>query len=705
VATGEWDGSGTLFVVDIDVPGGYETWQALRDGRDEEIPETAAAETPSGGSHLYFRAPPGVTIKSAKDTLGDAVDTKGHGGYVVAPPSQTPDGAYSFRDDAEGVAKAPFWLVSAASKDGSNGNAKRSTAPSTGHEGELDEEVVEDALRAIPPQPDYEKWYRIIAAVKDAVGGSISVAERLLESWSPENGHGEYTYEGRLKSAADDHITAGTLIFYAKEHGWTPPWKDARHDGDPSGSNPARSNGRADEGATASDADPWGKIRSTYQDDKGQARLFAAEQLESDLDVATHRRSGHLYVWDPEGKVYADDGEQSIRSRLMEKLRSDFSQHEVGEIIGMVKAITYRHDFGAEGFIPVANGDLTVTADAVDLKDAIPERGFRTRSPAKWDPEADAPIFRTYLEQVVQTEDERRTLQEYAGYSLMYWGLPYHKALFLVGPQASGKSTFLKVFQEMLGKTTQLSPQQLVDDRFGAIELEDSWANVASDVPSALLSNVARFKEITAGDRIFAERKYEQGYEIEPTAKHFYSANQLPEIKIDDAAFFRRVLIVAFPKTIPRDERDPDLVEKLTLELNGVLRWAVEGLQRLQKNENFTRDLRPEETRRVWDEHSSSIGQFKIRYLEVTGRNGDAEAKQDVYQAYSEFCMENGLTTESQQKLTRVLKRDPRIGQAKRTPAGWDKQTKCYVGVQLPASHAPERLRDEEAASGGGAPF
>jgi len=237
VATGEWDGPGTLFVVDIDVPGGYETWEGLRDDQDEEIPETAAAETPSGGSHLYFRAPPGVTIKSAKDTLGESVDTKGHGGYVVAPPSQTPDGAYRFREDAEGFAKAPFWLLSAASKDGPNSNGRRPNAPSTGYEGDLDVEVVEDALSTIPPQPDYEKWYRIIAAVKDAVGGSIPVAERLLESWSPENQHGKHTYEGRLKSAADDNITAGTLIFYAKEQGWTPPWEDT---------GPVRSNGQGD---------------------------------------------------------------------------------------------------------------------------------------------------------------------------------------------------------------------------------------------------------------------------------------------------------------------------------------------------------------------------------------------------------------------------------------------------------------------------
>lgn len=438
--------------------------------------------------------------------------------------------------------------------------------------------------------------------------------------------------------------------------------------------------------------DPWDEVRSAHDSNKGKGRMDATAQLITELNPATHRASEELYVWDDSEKVYDDDGEQAIRERLVEELQSRFSQHEVNEILGMVKARTYRDDFGADGFVPVANGDLKVTADAVELADATPERGFRNRSPAEWDPDADAPVFRSYLEQVVKTEEERRTLQEYAGYALMYWGLPYHKALFLVGPQASGKSTFLKVLHDMLGKTTQLSPQQLVDDRFGAIELEDSWANIASDIPSALLSNVGRFKEITAGDPIHAERKYQQGYAIEPTAKHFYSANQLPEIKIDDNAFFRRVLIVAFPETIDRDQRDPNLGEKLRLELDGVLRWAVEGLQRLLDNEGFTRDLTPEETRRLWDEHASSIGQFKIRCLNVTGHSEDVAAKQDVYRAYTEFCMDNGLPTESQQKLTRVLKRDPRIGQAKRKPDGWDKRAKCYVGVQLPTGDEEDEI-------------
>ncbi|MCS3613375.1 P4 family phage/plasmid primase-like protein [Salinibacter ruber] len=447
--------------------------------------------------------------------------------------------------------------------------------------------------------------------------------------------------------------------------------------------NGGSANGNSEPDDSTIHPESWKLVRKKYDRNKGEGRMRASDLLIQEMNLATHRESGRLYAWDDDKKVYRDDGEESIRERLVGVLRGRFTQHEVSEILGMVKPKTYREEFGADGFVPVANGDLEVKAGAVNLVEATPDHGFRNRSSAEWDPDADAPIFQAYLRQAVKTEEERKTLQEYAGYSLMYWGLPFHKALFLVGPQASGKSTFLSALQEMLGKTTQLSPQQLVDDEYGAIELEDSWANIASDIPSSLLSNVGQFKEITAGDRIHARRIYEQGYTIRPTAKHFYSANQLPEIKIDDNAFFRRVMIVAFPETVDREDRDPKLGQKLKLEIDGILRWAVEGLQRLLENEDFTQDLTPQETRRLWDEHASSIGQFKARCLTVTGDSNHAVSKDKVYSAYSEFCAEEGLPTESQRKLTRMLKRDPHIDDAQRTPSGFSSQVRCYTGAKL----------------------
>lgn len=55
-----------------------------------ELPETVAAITGRGGSHLYFRYT-GTDIKNRAGIL-EGVDVRGEGGYVVAPPSMHPNG-------------------------------------------------------------------------------------------------------------------------------------------------------------------------------------------------------------------------------------------------------------------------------------------------------------------------------------------------------------------------------------------------------------------------------------------------------------------------------------------------------------------------------------------------------------------------------------------------------------------------------------
>jgi len=426
----------------------------------------------------------------------------------------------------------------------------------------------------------------------------------------------------------------------------------------------------------------WDTICGLYeQDRKSKARLAAARRITEELGVATHETSGRIYVYDHEEKIHAQRGEQAIERTLIDKLGPRHSRHEQKEIKAKVKALTYRSEFGSSEVVPVANGDLEVSS--MKLKEATPQRAFLSRSPAAWKPSAECPIFETYLSEVVPDEKQRQTLQEYAGYGLMHWALPFHKSLFIVGPTASGKSTYLHTVRKLYGKVSSVSPQQLVNGRFGAIELEGAWANIRADISSALLKDIGLFKEIVGGDPIHVERKYEQGYQMEPTAKHLYSANRLPDIEIDDDAFFRRILLVSFPTTVPKDQRDPSLPNRLEQELDGILRWAIEGLSRVLAQEGFTHDLTPNETRRRWEEHSSSIGRFKASALKVTGDSSDVAVKEDVFSAYTAFCEDQGLSTETQQELTRTLKRDPYVTDAHRTPPGWSKQTRCYVGVQL----------------------
>jgi len=451
---------------------------------------------------------------------------------------------------------------------------------------------------------------------------------------------------------------------------------------------PARQNGHATDSPTS-----WEDVKGLYeQDRKSEARLEAAKRVVEELGVATHEGSGRIHVWDPDEKIHDDSGEQEIERLLIERLGQHHSRHEQKEIKAKVRALTYRSEFGNAELVPVANGDLEVSPR--HLEDATPERTFLSRSGARWNPNAECPLFENYLSDVVPDERQRQTLQEYAGYGLMHWTLPFHKSLFVVGPTAGGKSTYLHVIRQLYGKVSSVSPQQLVNGRFGAIELEGAWANIRADISSALLKDIGLFKEIVGGDPIHVERKYEQGYEMRPTAKHLYSANRLPDIEIDDDAFYRRVLLVSFPATVPREKRDPKLPQRLEKELDGVLRWAVEGLERVLEQEGFSYDLTPADTRRQWEEHSSSIGRFKASALKVTGDSADIAVKENAFSAYTAFCQNQGLSTETQQELTRTLKRDPKITDAHRTPQGWSNQTRCYVGVQLREGWHPETDED-----------
>jgi KaiC/GvpD/RAD55 family RecA-like ATPase len=78
-----------FFVIDVDPRhGGDKTLAALM-SEHGELPETTEAETGGGGRHILF-VHPGWNVKpdSRGKKLGDGVDIRGDGSYIVAPPSQ-----------------------------------------------------------------------------------------------------------------------------------------------------------------------------------------------------------------------------------------------------------------------------------------------------------------------------------------------------------------------------------------------------------------------------------------------------------------------------------------------------------------------------------------------------------------------------------------------------------------------------------------
>lgn len=74
------------------------------------IPRTRTVRTGSGGLHLYFRHP-GGSVPNTAGKLGPGIDTRGDGGYVMAPGSgHASGGTYSVIADLP-IAPAPDWLL------------------------------------------------------------------------------------------------------------------------------------------------------------------------------------------------------------------------------------------------------------------------------------------------------------------------------------------------------------------------------------------------------------------------------------------------------------------------------------------------------------------------------------------------------------------------------------------------------------------
>jgi putative DNA primase/helicase len=143
---------------------------------------------------------------------------------------------------------------------------------------------------------------------------------------------------------------------------------------------------------------------------------------------------------------------------------------------------------------------------------------------------------------------------------------------------------------------------------------------------------------------------------FEPTAKHLYAANELPATETDDEAFYRRILLVPFPETIPEPEREKHLDDKLEDELPGILNWAIEGLQRLLGSGKFTGDRSPGRTQDTWEKWSDSVSRFKDAAISEGG--GEAIPKSKLYAAYLEFCRQEGIPSDTQHSLTRGLKQE-----------------------------------------------
>lgn len=416
-------------------------------------------------------------------------------------------------------------------------------------------------------------------------------------------------------------------------------------------------------------------------EDKTKAEKIANQIMQKyRFKTATDTKTIYAY----HDGIYRDDGEVIIEQEV-ENSGEKVTNHLVNEVIGHIQRLTYidRDEFNKTNALPVANGIIDLDDDFT-LHEFDPEKIFTYKLDIEYDPYADCPKIKKFINDVAQKEDID-TIQEFLGYCL-YPGLPAHKSLWLYGTGANGKTQFTELIQMLVGEgnTADVELDQLDGGhRFEVARLYGKMVNIVSEPMSHKELRTPLFKKLTGGDSVEGELKNKQNkIRFKNFAKFVIDGNKFPKVDDDTYAFWRRILAIKFINKFEGENNIKNIARQLwsdARERSGFLNWCLDGLRRLKNNNwEFSESKSMEETKLEFQKQSDPVMAFITDMCEI--KEGAEISKEELYNKFKDYCDENGLFIVEQRLFTRHLQETPRVRMKKKSTAGgkW-----FWIGIGL----------------------
>lgn len=202
-------------------------------------------------------------------------------------------------------------------------------------------------------------------------------------------------------------------------------------------------------------------------------------------------------------------------------------------------------------------------------------------APVTYDENAKCPRWDRFIEEITCGD---KSLQLYLQRMIGYCMTAYTKEqcmFFLYGNGSNGKSVFVDTIAYMLG---EYAASVMMRDRNNTARgdlarLKGARMVVTSEPNDGCRLDEGIVKQMTGGteNKLTARFLYGREFEFSPEFKIVMSTNYKPVIKGTDNGIWRRVRLIPFTAEFTKENRDPQLTEKLRRELPGILNWAIAG--------------------------------------------------------------------------------------------------------------------------------
>lgn len=249
----------------------------------------------------------------------------------------------------------------------------------------------------------------------------------------------------------------------------------------------------------------------------------------------------------------------------------------------------------------------------------------------------------SFFNQISGKEEDKKTLlYEIVGYCLVRRNV-FEKFFICYGEGATGKSTYLKMIEHIIGKenTAFLSLNDL-GLQFKPAELFGKLINLGDDIPYKGLQETDVLKKLVTGEMFAADQKYVQKpLNFSNFAKLIFTTNKLPEVYDRTSGFYRRVMIIEINKKI--ENPDPFFLTRLTdNDYEYLLSVAIEKLLGALKVNKLTECESSKVKLQEYKTNQSSILSF-MQDFRYTKKDLDHRPCMDLFKEYEQYCKDTGF--------------------------------------------------------------